>query len=251
MNRQRLSARRRKPSAGSRMRPFWLPIAAGVLLVAGITVFVWTWSGFEPSRVEVTGNRVVPAAEIAARAGVLRNVNMWLQNTGAMANRVATIPYIAKARVYRIPPSSIVVAVRERTPFAVVATGTLEAVVDRDLRILEPSAGGGTLPRLVVAEPDERMRPGRFLTDAKAVALRDDYEAMIAAHVVPLQLEFDRYDGLVATVRGNVRIMFGDDADLAKKLPLVDPILAQVVRKQRRVAAIDLRAPGTPVIVFR
>ena len=220
-------------------------------MLAGVAAFAWTWPGFEPSRVEVAGNRVVPSAEIAARAGVLRNVNMWLQNTGAMAKRVATIPYVANAHVYRIPPSSIVIAVRERTPFAVVSTGTQEVVVDRDLRILEPSTGAGTLPRLVLAEPDASMDPGRFLTDAKAVALRDDYEAMIAAHVVPLRLEFDRYGGLVATVRGDVRIMFGDDTDLGKKLPLVDPILAQVVRKQRRVAAVDLRAPGTPVIVFR
>ena len=74
---------------------------------------------------------------------------------------------------------------------------------------------------------------------------------MIAAHVVPLELTFDRYGGLVATVRGGIRILFGDDADLEKKLTLVNPILSQLVRARGRVDAVDLRAPSTPVLVYK
>jgi hypothetical protein len=102
-----------------------------------------------------------------------------------------------------------------------------------------------------VLPADAGAVPGQFLTDAKARAMRDDYETMIAAHVVPLALEYDRYDGLVATMRGGVRVLLGSDDDLDKKLALVDPILAQIVRKQQNVAAVDLRAPRTPVLVFK
>ena len=52
-------------------------------------------------------------------------------------------------------------------------------------------------------------------------------------------------------MRNGLRLLLGSEKDLAQKLALVDPILSQVVGKQRRVAAIDLRAPATPVIVYR
>ncbi len=249
MNRAR-SARRRKASATARLRPFWIPIAlVGVIaVVAG--AFAVAWPGFEPKYVQVTGNRVVPRSEILAKAAIAGHINMWLQNTGAMASRIESIPYVAGAGVYRLPPASIVIAVRERAPFAAVRSDDRAALVDRDLRVLQSAPDDTALPEFIL-KPGVALEPGRFLTAASAVALRDDYEAMIAAHVIPVELTFDRFGGLVATMRGGVQILLGDDGDLTKKLALVDPILAQVVRKQRRVSAVDLRAPATPVLVFK
>lgn len=233
------------------MRPFWLPIALVALLVSIAAGFSLTWSGFEPKSIVVTGNRVVPRDEILARAGVATNVNMWLQNTRAMANRIESIPYVEWAGVFRLPPATVLIHVRERRPFAEVVADGEPAVVDRNLRVLTLGAGDRSLPLFVLPETATALSPGAFLRDPKSAALRDDYEAMIAAHVFPLQLQYDRYEGLVATVRGGVRLLLGDDGDLAAKLPLVDPILSQVVRKQQRVAAVDLRAPRSPVIVFK
>ncbi|MEO6836577.1 MAG: FtsQ-type POTRA domain-containing protein [Candidatus Tumulicola sp.] len=251
MRKGRPTDRRRKASAGRRLRPFWIPIAIGAAFLLGAAAFVIAWPGFEPTSVDVTGNRLVPRAEILAHAAISERINMWLQNPGAMARRVATIPYVGTVHVYRVPPSTIAIAIRERLPFAVVRSGMQAVVVDRDLRVLQSGGDDSALPLFVLPDPNAAFEPGRFLTAPNAVAIRDDYDAMIAAHVVPVELTFDRFGGLVATVRGGVRILLGDDADLSKKLPLVDPILAQVVRKQRRVAAVDLRAPATPVIVFK
>lgn len=232
------------------MRPFWLPIALCVLLLSVAAGFSLTWSGFEPKNLVVTGNRVVPRDEILAHARIAPNVNMWLQSTHAIAVRIETIPYIESVGVFRLPPATIVLRVRERKPFALAVVAGETALVDRNLRVLSLEPSDFSLPRLLLPGAMPPV-PGQFVRSAKALSLRDDYEAMIAAHVVPLQLEYDRYDGLVATVRGGVRLLLGDDTNLAQKLALVDPILAQVVRKQGRVAAVDLRAPRTPVIVFK
>lgn len=242
-------ARRRK-SVAARLRPFWLPIALTVLLFSIAAGFSLTWSGFGPKNVLVTGNRIVPRDEILARASVERNVNMWLQNTGAMARRVEAIPYVESVGVFRLPPATLLVHVRERKPFATVDAGGETVVVDRDMRVLTLGTGDPSLPRFILPALPPPL-PGEFLREPQAIGLRDDYNALIAAHVVALVLEYDRYDGLVATVRGGVRLLLGSDGDLDAKLPLIDPILAQVVRKQRRVAAVDLRAPRTPVIVFK
>jgi len=48
-----------------------------------------------------------------------------------------------------------------------------------------------------------------------------------------------------------LRLLFGSETDLSRKLTLADAILSQLVSRQRRVAAIDLRAPSAPVLVYR
>jgi cell division septal protein FtsQ len=144
----------------------------------------------------------------------------------------------------------VLIAVRERAPFAVVRSGDDAAIVDRDLRVLVPATGTETLPAFVL-QRYLALETGSFLNDGSLKTLRDDYEAMIAAHVVPLELTFDRFGGLVATMRGGVKILFGSEEDFDKKLALVNPVLSQLVRDRRRVEAVDLRAPSTPVLVFR
>lgn len=245
-----MTAQRKKPSAARRLRPFWLPLTLLGIVAACAGAFLVAWPGFAPQRVVVTGNRLVPSSEIARRARVEARVNMWLQNTGAMNARVSAIPYIAAVHVYRVPPATVLVAVRERVPYAVIRSGYDAAVVDRDLRVLAFATGTESLPAFVV-KPGLELLPGAFLTDAGAKTLRDDYELMIAAHVVPLDLSFDRFGGLVATMRRGVKILFGTDDDFDKKLALVNPVLSQLVRDRRHVEAVDLRAPSTPVLVFR
>jgi cell division septal protein FtsQ len=177
-------------------------------------------------------------------------VNMWLQNGRAIARRVEAIPYVETAHVHRFPPATVLISVTERTPFAVVISDGQSMLVDRHLRVLAPQYDATALPQLTLP-PGVGLDPGTFVARKDASALAADYDAMIAGHVVPLELHYDKFGGLVATVRGGIEILLGDDGDLSKKLPLVDPILAQVVRKERKVRQVDLRAPNTPVVVYR
>jgi cell division septal protein FtsQ len=245
-----VQSRRRKRSAARRLRPFWIPLSlVGILVVAAVT-FAVLWPGFDPERVVATGNRVVASSDILRAARVNMRVNMWLQNGRAIARRVEAIPYVEAAHVHRFPPATVVIAVTERVPFAVVVSDEQSVLVDRHMRVLAPEDDATTLPQITLP-PGVALDPGTFVARRDATTLADDYDAMIAGHVVPLELHYDKFGGLVATVRGGVEILLGDDGDLAKKLPLVDPILAQVVRKERRISRVDLRAPNTPVVVYR
>lgn len=242
--------RRSKSSAAARLRPFWALIIVGVVAVAVLTAFCITWTGFAPKAVTVGGNKVVPRAEIVDRAGVSTHLNLWLQNPHAIASRVEAIPYVERAAVHRVPPATIAIWITERTPFAILRGDGEEAVIDRSLRVLGPVPPGIVLPVFELGSaplPD----PGAFVTAPGAVALRNDYDALVSAHVIPAELGFDRFGGLVATMHDGIKVLLGDDDDLDSKIRMIDPILAQVVRKTRRVAAVDLRAPGTPVLVYK
>jgi len=246
---KRRPARRKAKSPANVLRPFWLLI--GVLLAASAGAAYWaaTWPGFWPKHVTVGGNRVVATAEILQRAAIAPDANVWLQNARAAADRVAAIPYVDQATVHRWLPANVRIDVTERRPFAVVRFADGDALVDRDLRVLESGAPQFDLPQLVLPRVSE-PGAGAFLHARDAVRLRDDYLTLEAEHVAARMLRFDRFDELTALTPGGVVLMLGDDSDLQGKAALVQPILSQAAVRGRRIAAVDLRAPKTPVVRY-
>lgn len=242
--------RRRKPSAVAKVRRFWMPILLLAVLTLAAVVVAATWPGFVAKTVVVTGNDRVGRGEILAQARVTPHLSIWLQNTGAMARRIEAIPYVDVASVGRIPPSTIRIVISERKPFAILRSGDAEALVDRNLRVLQPAAETATYP-LFVLEPGVPLEPGRFVRISSAQRLRDAYEEIVAGKITPVSLQYDKFGGLVVTIHGGLRLLLGNPGDLAQKVALADAILAQVVTRRRAVAAIDLRAPSAPVLVYR
>lgn len=241
--------KRRRKSPAARIRPFWIAITFAVALVSVGAGFAVTWPGFDPQSIRVTGNRRVPSSEILAKAEVAPRTSIWFQSTGAMAKRIASIPDVESAKVRRIPPATIRISVTERVPYAVLRSGANDAVADRALRVLSYDEGQ-KLP-IFVLRPGVDLTPGTFVTSSDALSLRDAYGALLERGFVPVQLAIDRYDGLEVTLQTGPRLLLGNRSDLPKKLALANAILAQVVHGERRVAAIDVRAPATPVVVYR
>ena len=248
----RIKARRRKPSAASRLRPFWILISAILVVAVVAGYFFATWPALRPHGIEVKGNRVVPGSQIIAKAAVARDRNLWLQNTHAMAAKIETIPYVYTASVHRRLPATLTISVTERVPFATVRSGSTRAVVDRDLRVLQfADSETKEFPAFTLHATTRPLQPGAFLDDAVLRELRSDYDLLVSAHITPDALETDKYGELVATLHSGVLLLLGDDEDLAKKIQLINPILSQLQREKRPIAAIDLRAPSTPIVRYK
>jgi cell division protein FtsQ len=245
-----MKRRRTKSSAVRRLRPFWIIIVLGAGVAGTLVGFAVSWPGFDPRTISVSGNRAVSRTEIVERSGISPRINMWLQNPRAIARRIEEIPDIKSVGVRRIPPTTIELSVTERTPFAIVRWNAAEVLVDRDLRVLSESPPDGGVPVFIYPLRDG-VSAGTFLDEPQLVALRADYDALAAAHVTPLQLRLDRFGGLIASLPNGVTVLLGDDEELAKKIALVNPIIAQVDRSRRRISTVDLRAPGTPVVVYK
>jgi len=256
VSRRDTTPRRRKKSAASRLSRFWI-VAVAIALAAGIGgYFAATWSGFDPSKIVVTGNdALVPTGQVLAAAGIDRHRNVWLQDTRAAAARVDALPYVATARVHRLFPANVTVAVTERAPWAVVgAYGSSRgrALVDADLRVLSDVADDApaSMPTIETNKPVALVL-GSFVKDPEVVAMRDDLRALRAAHVDVVDLRYDRYESLIVKLRDGTIVLLGDDGeDVQKKIALIGPIRAQLA-KGRPIAAIDLRAPNTPVVRYK
>ncbi|HEX5275230.1 MAG TPA: FtsQ-type POTRA domain-containing protein [Candidatus Rubrimentiphilum sp.] len=246
MSKRKPVARRRR-SAADRLKPFWILLVLFIAVIGLGGYYAATWPGFRARQIVVIGNHRVGAKAILHRAAIDRRLNIWLQDMRAVADRVAAIPDVGQVTIRRAFPASVSILVRERHPFASILSGGKKIVVDHDLRVLDFEAAP-TLPQFVVAI--KPLAPGKDVTDERVVRLRDDYDQLEGAHVIVKSMRYDRFGYLIAvTPRGVQLLLGGDDEDLARKISLIGPILSQVAGK--KIAAIDLRAPGTPVVRYK
>ena len=244
------NARRTKRSAGARVRPFWILIAAGGATAAAGFVFFASWPGFSPRQVRVAGNHAVATAAILRAAQIDPGRSIWMQDTRRMEAHVAAIPYVGQVTVRRYPPARIAIVVKERIPFAVVRWGGAGAIVDHALRVLEPEAADPALPILTLPGKGQLIA-GSFLATRDAVVLRDAYDATTRAGLAPEALSFDRFGQLEVKIAAGPMLLLGEPVGLEEKLRLSIAIVAQTAHARRRLATIDVRAPATPVVVYR
>lgn len=247
MSRPRKPVARRKRSVAARLKPFWILL---VLLIPAAVLagyYAATWPGFRPHHISVIGNRRVGTKDILHRAAINRRINIWLQNMSAAADRIATLPDVGNVTIKRSFPGSILIVVRERHPYAVLLSGNKKMVLDHGLRVLDFEVDPA-LPQFVVPIPP--LAPGKDVKDERVRRLRDDYDRLEGAHVIVKSMRYDRFGDLIAVTPRGVQILLGaDDEDLARKISLIGPILSQTAGK--KIAAIDLRAPGTPVVRYK
>jgi cell division septal protein FtsQ len=224
----------------------------GAFLVAAGAYLLWLlvqapW--FRAQGIDVSGNQHVPSEQIVARAALDPHANVWLLDTRAMERRIEAIPYVERAHVSRGLPASVGVAVSERAVDGCVRGAGFVFAVDAAQRVLQDGCRGGPayeLPKLA-SEP----APGRFLNDASLAELQRDAHALAAGGRRLTDFSLDAFGQLEAVMPGGIRVRFGSDEDLSRKERLIDPILTALGARAATVVAIDLRAPGTPVVEHR
>ena len=238
--------RRRRLPLRARLKAASLVLAVLAALAAYGVYRLAAWPGFDLQRVIVTGNAHVTADEVAAAAAVPHDRNLWLLNLAPVRRRVEALPWVAHARLWRILPAALHVEITERLPAAVVFLASDEggtyALVDANGHVLERSDHA--------AWDYPRMR-GIALDSADFPRVVGDLQTLAASGVHVRELDVTALGELVAVTYTRLRLDFGDDSDLPHKASLVNPIIARLGRRITSVAALDLRAPKTPVVLYR
>lgn len=206
------------------------------------------WPGFHLQRVSVSGNLHVSSAQIVESAAIPRDRNLWLVPLGGAAARIARIPWIASVRLRRLPPATLHIDLTERTPVAVAEEPAGAFGIPAYLLV---DAGGAVIER---AQTPRWPLPILRGSDPRSPEFRRmvaDLRTLGEAGVNVRELDLTRVGELVAITYTRLKLDLGDDADLAHKASLVNPIITRLGRRVSSVSALDLRAPGTPVIVYR
>jgi cell division protein FtsQ len=139
-------------------------------ILAGATWALLGSSLLVVRHVEVTGNRLVPAAQVRAAARIRAGQPLARVNTTAIAHRVERIAAVQSATVGRSWPDTIVITVRERTPqLAVPARGGYDLVDSGGVTVRWAARQPAGMP--VLSDPPAVLR-GNGGVRAAAVVLR-------------------------------------------------------------------------------
>ena len=185
---------------------------------------------FRVRRIEIVGARYVAPGDILTRLRVDTTVSLW-DPTAKLVTRVAAHPEVETVDIRRKLPGTLVVAITERAPVALVPASAGFRVYD---------ARGVALP----------IDPTRVPVDAP-VLMRPDVGVLrlLGAMRVGMPLLYSRVSSVTRVGQAQdelllelkdvpVRVM--QDVTLAR-LADIEPIAADLTRKQLRVAEIDLR----------
>lgn len=213
----------------------WLRVLVLLLvlaLVGGCGWLVGFSSVLAARRVDVTGVKILSAAEVRSVAQVPLGTPLARQDIDSIAIRVAGLRPVSSVEVRRKWPTTISVTVRERTPLLAVRQPSGFQLVDAT----------GVSFLAVPAVPD-----GVVLTDVDPSNGALLTQVGIVAEAMPGKLQ-DKVDKIQAASRDGIRLVlkdgdvvtWGSAQDSALKASVLTALLKQ------RASSYDVSAPHSP-----
>ncbi len=211
----------------------------------------------------VTGGEQTSRADIVAALNLPPDANAWLLDRRALRGRVERLPWIASARVAVRWPNKVDVAVVERRPSAIVVCGSQQgeepaaryALIDDTQRVLAVAAnpqliGGAALPLLLVTPPPAGASPGETLADKYVTQALQAGRDLNALGVHVSEIAIAPATGISATADRHLRVLFGENEELAEKARVFQAIVAKIAQPER-IAYIDVRSVRAPTVLYR
>jgi cell division protein FtsQ len=183
---------------------------------------------FRVRRVEIIGAHYVAPSDILSRLNVDTTISVW-DPTQPLAARVATYPEIETVGIHRKLPGTLVVEITERVPVALVpANGGLRVYDERGVLLpIDPARVAVDAPIVMQRDSTLLRLLGAMRARMPALYARVSSARRVGGDELLLQLK-----------TWPVRVM--QDVTLAR-LSDLEPVEADLARRQVRVAEIDLR----------
>jgi cell division protein FtsQ len=212
---------------------------AAAAIVAGAAWALLGSSLLVVRSVTVTGNRIVPTAEVLQAAGIKPGTPLVRINTSAVARRVEQITQVQSARVSRHWPDAVVITVLERTPALAVASGRGYVLIDKFG--VAVSRAARRPPGMVVLSWTPWSAPLASLRGSPAVLAAVTVLHQLPAPILGLVrwLAAPSASAVTLDLRGGITVKWGGtDRPAAKVAELA-------VLMRTRATYYDLSDPGT------
>ncbi len=189
--------------------------------------------GFGIAHIGITGNTELSAEEVVGLSGLQATASLPFLDPKALQARLAAVPMIAEASVTKLYPDRLVIAIRERVPFAIWQQEGQVQVISEDGTPIETLSDPRFLRLPHVVGPEANLRVKEFAALVEAVPdLKDQIRAGI----------------LVSKRRWTLKLVNGVDIKLPELAPEAALKTFAVIERaegltKRAVLAIDLRLP--------
>lgn len=231
--------------AQGRRRLRVLVVVAAVVVTVGVAYLVVESSLLDVDGVEVVGTVHLAPGAVEAAAAVPSGAALLRVDTGAIADRVEELPWVARAAVRRDLPGTVRIEVTERTPRAFVRAedGTV-VLIGADGTVL----GGAPAPPAAVLEVlGLRRTPtaGSLLSPPGAASALDAFPDELAARIDAILLAEPGAVSLRLRDGGAIRL--GRLDDLAAKGAAAAAVLARLP-DDVVLEYVDVRVPSAPSV---
>lgn len=245
---ERIAARRAEVRDDRRRRRLRRTVLVVVLLTLGaVAVLVERSSLVALAEVRVDGTQRLSPDSVRTAADLELGTSTLRLPLDRARERVEELPLVHTAEVRRVDPLTVLIDVTERVPAAVVVHGGRSVLVDGDGVVVAEGREEG-LPVIEVADEalpdpgdDLSRTPAAANAHAALAALPGPVRSLVATYVAegPDELELRLLDG--------TRVRFGRAERVDEKARALGAVLDDL--QERTVEAIDVRAPGRPVVV--
>jgi len=204
---------------------------AGLLVLASplwLPLLVRRMAFFHVHRVEIVGTHYVAPGDILTRVHVDTLSSVW-DPTGPLVARVERHPAVQKALIHRKLPGTLVIEITERVPIALVPAPTGFHVYDARGVALPIDPTSVTVDAPVLMQRDTALL--RLLA-----AMRKEMPTLYAR--VSMMRRVGRDELILQLETEPVRVMQDVTLD---RLADLEPVEADLTKKQLRVSEIDLR----------
>jgi cell division protein FtsQ len=227
--------------------------AAGGLVYGLLALPIW-----KIQEVAVSGAKMLSADEIRDLSGIPLSENLFLSSFTHARNNFNRIAAIESFHIFRIPPGTVLIRIKERKPVAVVVLKNRSALVDEKGYILNCN------PNLTLNVPN--------ITEMPVISGLGTYEVMqgeridaktsrlISAIVLELssrlgsrriQLELGGFEKISFLLDDILRVKIGRDEEVQRKMEVFKSLLPRITGRWAQVEYVDVRYPDNPVIKFR
>lgn len=190
---------------------------------------------FNVTEVRISGNEQVPNEEILNASGVIVGTNIFKYKLSKISQGVETIPYIADAKVKRVFPNKVDIAVTESEIAGVIPYLGNGVLIDRYGKALETIGVDQINQYLVINGTDITG-----YEEGKKIVLENEEKYDIITEIVKTLVDKQKYeivneidisdtDAIILKLnQGNLTVLVGDSNNLTYKMDYMSEILNQL-----------------------
>jgi cell division protein FtsQ len=227
-----------------------IAIAAGLIMSLPIWQVKW---------ISIEGAKYVPEEKILSTANVPLEQNIFQIDLDEIKEKLVKFIQFKEVKISRRLPSTIVIRVKEREPFAIVMLKSMPALVDEDGYILAKESLGSSIYKVDVIKfpvirglDGKSLEKGVRLNPAERSFMKDSIK-LLSRFMDPsaVQIEFRKKDDIIIYIEDVLKVRLGDQENLEKKISVLSALVTASKDKLDKVQYIDVRLPDSPVVKFK
>jgi cell division protein FtsQ len=225
------------------LRLILLILVMGTLVAILLSLPIW-----RIKEVIVTGNQILSKDQILEQARIGPDEHLFLISTNGIEKRIKSLVQVKEVSISRKIPSTVIIQVKERTPFALIVFDGKAAVID-DEGVLMKTSEKSVIPDLPNL-PVVRGLSSLDSQDAKAM-VRSLKTLTKFLEPKKIQFELGKIGDASLLIDDVLRVRIFLDEELEHRMKILETLLENVKDKKTKIEYIDVRYPSNPVIKFK